>query len=55
MLEEIVPKKPPIPDVTLGEPMKWNMTGTSTLLLIMLRMRATFFKFSSFNLAFSSA
>jgi hypothetical protein len=55
MLEEIVPKKPPIPEETLGDPMKWKMTGISTLLLIILRTRASFLMLSSFSFAFSSA
>ena len=55
MLDEIVPKKPPIPEETFGDPMKWKITGTSTLLLIILRTRASFLMLSSFNFAFSSA
>ena len=55
MLDDMVPKKPPMPEETLGEPMKWKITGTSTLLLMMLRMSATFLVLSSLTFSLASA
>ena len=53
--EDIVPMKPAKPELTFGEPKKWNITGTSTPLLQMFMIRTNFLRFSSFNLFLTSA
>ena len=50
----MVPMKPAKPELTLGEPKKWNITGKSTPPLQMLMISANFLRCSSFNLFLTS-